>query len=260
MPIALITGASRGIGRSFAENLAKRKFDVLLVARSEAQLQELCDDLSTRFQVTADFFVADLVDPASPKKIIHWIERSGYEVSVLINNAGFGLWGRFDELPLEEQNEMISVNVNAVVNLTYLMLPKLGRQKKAYILNVASTTAYQAVPTMAVYAAAKAFILSFSRGLRYELQSTPVSVSCLSPGGAKTDFITRARMPHMQKTSDKLSMTPEDVAEAGIRGMLAGKSEIIPGLMNQVGAFSNRLMPKALVEKVAAGIYIKKGK
>src|SRR4030095_9270105 len=153
---------------------------------------------------------------------------------------------------------MIAVNVNALVNLTHLLIPKLLKNKSAYILNVASSTAYQAVPTMNTYAAHKACVRSFSRGLRYELKKTPISVSCLSPGGIKTNFIERARMPHMQKKSDQFSMEPDAVAAIALRGMFSGKSEIIPGFINQVGAFSNRLMPKALVEKFAAGLYVKK--
>lgn len=260
MPYALITGASKGIGKAFAESLAKRKIDLLLVARTESLLKKLGDDLKKQYGIEAQYLAIDLSLHDSPQKISQWIGENKFDVQILINNAGYGLWGNFSELNLQEQNEMITVNISTMVNLTYLMIPKMRMQKQAYILNVCSTTAYQAVPTLTVYAAAKAFVLSFSRGLRHELKSTSISVSCISPGATKTNFLERARMFHMEKLSDKMSMSPESVAEAGIKGMLKKKAEIIPGLTNRIGVVAASFAPKILVEKVAAGLYTKKEK
>lgn len=260
MSFALITGASKGIGKSFAMLLANKKYDLLLVARSAEELQQVCIEIADRYQVSCNYLAIDLSDREAAGKLYEWVANNGYKVSILINNAGYGLWGSFHDLSLDEQNEMMVVNMVSLVNLTHRMLPQLMQQEKAYILNVSSTTAYQAVPTMNIYAASKSFVLLFTRALRYELKHTSVSVSCLSPGGTKTNFVQRAKMPHMQKISDRMSMEPDDVAATALRGMFAGKAEIIPGLVNKIGAVSASLMPKALVEKIAAGLYVKKEK
>lgn len=258
MPYALITGASKGIGKAFAESLAKRKFDLLLIARTDSLLQQLSTDLNKKFGVKVQYLALDLSKQDSAQKIFQWVDENKFDVQVLINNAGYALWGNFRELSLQEQNEMIMVNINTMIGLTHLLIPKLLQHDQAYILNVASSTAYQAMPTIALYSAAKSFIVSFSRGLYHELKSTPISVTCLSPGPTKTNFVERAKMFHMQKLSDKMSMSAEAVAEFGIKGMLAKKTEIIPGFTNQLGAFMARHAPKKLVEKVAGGLYVKK--
>ena len=177
---------------------------------------------------------------------------------MLVNNAGYGLWGRFEELALEQQQNMLRLNMHLPVELTHALLPVLRRQPQAYILNVASTAAYQAVPTLTLYAASKAFLLSFSRGLRYELRETSVSVTCLSPGATTTDFADRAGMnADLQATANKVSMTPEQVAQAGITALLAGEAELIPGALNKVSAALTSFVPKSLTERIAAGIYEK---
>jgi short-subunit dehydrogenase len=260
MPYALITGASKGIGKAFAESLARRKIDLLLVARTESLLKQLGDDLKKQYGVQVQYLSLDLSLPNSPQKISQWIAENKYAVQILVNNAGYGLWGNFSELKLQEQNEMITVNISTMINLTYLMIPQMRTQKEAYILNVCSTAAYQAVPTLTLYAAAKAFVLSFSRGLRHELRSTSISVSCISPGPTKTNFVERAGMFHMQKLSDKMSMSAESVAETGIKGMLRKKAEIIPGLTNKISVVATRFTPKTLVERIAAGLYTRKEK
>jgi short-subunit dehydrogenase len=258
MPYALITGASKGIGKAFAGHLAKRKMDLLLIARTDALLQQLSNELKNNYGVKVQYLALDLAQPDAPQKIFQWVEENKFDVQMLINNAGYALWGNFIELSLQEQNEMIAVNIFTMVNLTHLFIPKLLLHDRAYILNVSSSAGYQAVPTITLYAAAKSFVLSFTRGLRHELKNTPISVTCLSPGPTKTHFVERARMYHMQKLSDKMSMSAEDVAEFGIKGMLARRAEIIPGFTNQLGAFMARHAPKKIVEKVAGGLYVKK--
>ncbi len=258
MSYALITGASKGIGKAFAESLAKRKFDLLLIARTDSLLQQLSIDLNKKYGVNVQYLALDLSQQDSAQKIFQWVDENKFNIQVLINNAGYALWGNFVELSLQEQNEMIMVNINTMISLTHLLVPKLLLQDKAYILNVASSAGYQAVPTIALYAAAKSFILTFSRGLHHELKNTPLSVTCLSPGPTKTNFVERAGMFHMQKLSDKMSMSAETVAEFGIKGMLARKIEIIPGFTNQLGVFMARHAPKKIVEKVAGGLYVKK--
>ena len=255
---ALVTGASRGIGRALSLLLAQRGYDLLLVARSEDQLQALAREISHTHQVQAQVLALDLAAPGAAETVAAWATREAGQLAVLVNNAGYGLWGRFEQLSLAEQQNMLQLNMALPVALTHALLPALHQAPKAYVLNVASTAAYQAVPSLALYAASKAFLLSFSRGLRYELKGSNVSVSCLCPGATTTSFADRAGMgAELQATANKVSMTAEAVAEAAIAGLLAGEAEIIPGVLNKVSAGLTSVVPKGLVEKIAAGIYEK---
>ena len=191
MPTALITGASRGIGRELALGLAQRGYDLLLVARSESQLQALAQEAQTKHQRKAHVLALDLTLPDAAQVAAWAGQQAPSGLAVLVNNAGYGLWGRFEKQPLPEQLNMLQLNLNLPVQLTYALLPQLRQAGKGYILNVASTAAYQAVPSLTVYAASKAFLLSFSRGLRYELKDSGISVTCLSPGATTTDFGNR---------------------------------------------------------------------
>jgi short-subunit dehydrogenase len=258
MPYALITGASRGIGRALATELARCGYSLLLAARSEDQLEQLATELRQRHGVEAYIYAADLAAPGAAGKLAYWAMAQTPELAVLVNNAGYGLWGRFEELPLDKQQNMLQLNMLLPTELTHMLLPQLRRQRKAYILNVASTAAYQAVPTLTLYAASKAFLLSFSRGLRYELRDTSVSVTCLSPGSTTTDFADRAGMnAQLQETANKVSMTPQQVAQIAVAALLTGEAEVIPGTLNKVSAKLTSFVPKALTEKIAAGIYEK---
>ncbi|MDU0369830.1 SDR family NAD(P)-dependent oxidoreductase [Hymenobacter endophyticus] len=257
MKTALITGASRGIGRAMALELAQRGYDVLLTARSEPQLNEVAAE-ARKLGRAAQVLPLDLASPGAAEQLAAWATAQTTELAVLVNNAGYGLWGRFEDLSLAEQQDMLQLNMHLPVALTHALLPTLRRQLKAYILNVASTAAYQAVPTLTLYAASKAFLLSFSRGLRYELRDTSVSVTCLSPGATTTDFAGRAGMnAELQATANKVSMTPAQVAQAGIGALLAGEAELIPGALNKVSATLTSFVPKSLTERIAAGIYEK---
>ncbi|QNH62511.1 SDR family NAD(P)-dependent oxidoreductase [Hymenobacter sediminicola] len=258
MPTALITGASRGIGRAFAAELARRGYNLLLVARSKDQLEQAATELRAQSGVEVAVLAQDLAAPNAVEQVAEWANSQTQELAVLVNNAGYGMWGRFEELGLAEQQSMLQLNMHVPVALTHRLLPTLRQQGKSFILNVSSTAAYQAVPTLTLYAASKAFLLSFSRGLRYELRGSGVSVTCLSPGATTTDFADRAGMSAgLQETANKVSMTPEQVAQAGIAAMLAGEAELIPGALNKVSAHLTGLVPKSLTEKIAAGIYEK---
>jgi short-subunit dehydrogenase len=260
---ALITGASKGIGKAIAFELAKRKYNLLLVARSGEILKQVAEEIAKQHNVKVNYLAADLSAPKAAEDLKNWCESNKYDVSILVNNAGYGLWGWFEKMSLEEQRNMMQLNMNVVVDMTYLFLPllrqcaeKTGQQ--SYLLNVSSTTAYQAVPTMSVYAATKSFVLSFTRGLRYELQNVPISVTCLSPGATDTEFSDRAKMvDSLKATAEKVNMTPESVAAIGVNGMFKGESEVIPGFINSFSAKMTAFAPKALVEKIAAGIYVK---
>lgn len=255
---ALITGGSKGIGKALAWELAAKGYNLLLIARSENSLREVAHEISKAHPVSVHYLAVDLGEQHAADTIEAWCVSNKYSISVLINNAGYALWGNFEKLSLEGQTNMMTVNMQAVVNLSYKLLPILRKESQAYILNVSSTTAYQALPTLSIYAATKAFVLLFSRGLRQELIDTNVSVSCLSPGTTKSEFMDRAGMEALKATAEKVEMSAEAVARIAIRGMFAKKAEIIPGVLNYVTAQLTSLVPKALTEKIAAGIY--KGK
>jgi short-subunit dehydrogenase len=258
MSYALITGASKGIGKAMAHELASRKVNLLLVARSGTLLDELAATLVKEYGIEAACLAVDLSSPNAPADIFNWVNEHQYPVNILINNAGYGLSGDFASHTAAEHGDMMRVNMRAPVELTSLLLPLLREQKAAYILNVASSAAYQAVPGLSVYAASKAFIVSFSRGLAHELRNTPISVTVVSPGGTDTDFANRAQVSEKAvKAGERLNMTAEAVAKIAITAMFARKKEVITGFVNKLGALLVWLLPKKLVETTAASIYEK---
>ncbi|MBL7838665.1 MAG: SDR family oxidoreductase [Cyclobacteriaceae bacterium] len=258
MKQAIITGASKGLGKALAHQLAEMGYSLLLIARSEKILTELAVNITQTHKVQAHSLALDLSDPASAKTISTWCAQHQFTPSVLINNAGYACWGFFESMPIEQQEKMLQVNTGSLVNLTHAILPILKQQPQAYIMNIASTAAYQAVPTMALYAASKAFVKSFSRGLRYELRDTNVSVTCLSPGPMSTNFIQQAGMEAMQETAKKFEMPAEVVAKKGLRAMFGKKSESIPGMVNYLTVKFSNILPDALLEKIAANLYLTK--
>lgn len=256
MAYSLITGASGGIGHALAKELAARKHDILLVARSEEKLRQHALELGSTFGVKTDYLVMDLSMPDAAMKVKEWLDQKNYGIDILINNAGYGMWGKLQDLSREELNQMMQLNMLTMADFCKVMLPALQKNAKAYILNVSSTSAYQAVPAMSTYAATKAFVLLFTRGLHLELKGTSVSVSCLSPGTTTTGFNDRARLSdRIKATAEKFTMDPEVVARKAIDGMLTGKMEIIPGFTNWISAKMAEIMPKSIPEKIAAGIY-----
>ncbi len=256
MAYALITGASGGIGLALAIELAKRKTNLLLIARSENNLAKACDELRAKYGITTSYLAIDLSLNDSVEKIESWIKQNSFSVNILINNAGYGIWGRVDTTSREALNNMMQLNMNVVANLCHAFIPELKKHEKSYILNVASTAAYQAVPTLTTYAATKAFVVLFTRGLRSELKNTPISVSCLSPGATSTSFVDRAGMnSSLKEKAEKFSMKASDVAKIGINGMFKGKAEILPGFVNWISVHLTYLMPKSIPEKIAEGLY-----
>ena len=252
---ALITGASKGIGKAMAAQLSAEGYNLLLIARSENELQQLSEELTVRDKIKIHYLSADLSDHLSPKIVADWCRDLHAEVSILVNNAGYGLWGDFADLALAEQLNMLQVNLNSVVELTYHLMPLLKKQERAYILNVSSTAAYQALPTLALYAASKAFIISFSRAIRYELKDTSVSVTVLSPGPTATGFAHRAGLDGLADLADKFNMQPRHVARIGLKGMFNRKAEIIPGFLNKLSVYGAKHLYKTWIERISAGLY-----
>ena len=252
---ALVTGASKGIGKEIARQLAQRGYHLLLVARSEDELQELAEELKEKHQVNAFYLSVDLAVSGTALVIAEWANSKTDQLTVLVNNAGYGIWGSFDAIGIEVQMNMLQLNINAVLELTHHLLPGLKTKEQSYVLNVASTAAYQAMPTMALYAASKSFILSYSRAIRYELKDTTVSVSCLSPGPTATGFGSRAGLDAFAELAEKFNMPAEAVARIGLDGMFNKKPEIIAGFLNKVSAWGANFLPKKLVEKISANLY-----
>ena len=257
MAYALITGASKGIGKAIAHRLAERKYDLLLTARSANLLKDLADDLSNRYGVQVKYLATDLSRSEAAAEILNYVETEKLDVGILVNNAGYGLWGRFDKLGLQQQLSMVRLNNESLIALTYALLPVLKKHDQSYVLNIASTTAYQAIPYMSVYAASKAFVVSFSRGLAGELKDSGVSVTCISPGATDTNFMLQAGMntPKLIASANKVSMQPEDVAAQAVKALFNNKIEFVPGLLNKITAYANNLLPKRFVEGIAANIY-----
>ncbi|HJV18656.1 MAG TPA: SDR family oxidoreductase [Sediminibacterium sp.] len=257
MAYALITGASRGIGKAMAEELARKGHALLLVARSGDLLKDYAGELSLRYKVTVDYFAIDLARTTAAQEVFDWCQSKNMEIDILINNAGYGLNGLLEDYSLEEYRKMMQVNMTSLVNLTYLFLPGLKKMPRAYIGNIASGAAYQAVPGLTIYAATKAFVLSFSRGLSYELKKTSVSVTCICPGATDTNFAARANVTGEKavQMAKKFNMDPAVVAQVSIAGILAGKIEVVPGFVNKLTRFFSHILPDSLLEKSAAGIY-----
>lgn len=257
MEFALITGASKGIGKALAHELASRKFNVLLIARNAELLEQNANQIENKYSVLAKYLAIDLAEENAAQQVYNWCVTNNYNVSVLINNAGYGLSGAMHKYSLQQYSAMMQVNMNAMVELCYLFVEMLQKNTKAHIVNVASGAAYQAVPGLNIYAASKAFVLSFSRGLNYELKNSTIFVSAVSPGATDTDFANRASVNGVKakKLAQRFNMQPSAVASIIVDGMLAHKIEIIPGFINKLSVFLAWLLPKKLLEKSAASIY-----
>nr|WP_293837079.1 SDR family oxidoreductase [uncultured Arsenicibacter sp.] len=256
MSYALVTGAAKGIGKAIAAELAGRHFDLLLIDKAEDELQLVARQLRKEFGIKVELLIQDLSAPDAAKRIFIWTTPFHARLTVVINNAGFGVNGYFSQIPLEEHLELINVNINAVLSICHYFIPVLQQQPKSYLLNVGSTTAYQTVPYVNVYAASKSFVVSFTRGLRHELRHSPVSVTCLSPGSTDTDFVNRARMGEsIRKTADKVNMKPEEVARIGVEALFNHKAEVVAGFINKVGTVLPRFFPESFVASVVGNIY-----
>jgi short-subunit dehydrogenase len=250
---ALVTGASGGIGEELARLFAADGHGLVLVARSEDKLKRLAEELGAKHGVGARVVASDLSRPDAPREIFDALRASGVEVDALVNNAGFGSWGPFAETDLGQELGLLQVNVVALTHLTKLFLPAMIARRRGYVCNVASTAAFQPGPLMAVYYASKAYVLSLSEALANECEGTGVRVSALCPGPTETGFVAAAGMSE-SKLFDRGAMSAREVAEAGYRGLLAGKTIVIPGARNALLARTVGMMPRKLVAKVVRGI------
>ena len=246
--VALITGASAGLGVEFARQLSKRGHRLVLVARRKDRLDALAKELGN-----ARAIAIDLSKSGSAAKLLAELATAGEQVEILVNNAGFGLIGRFAELDAKRERQMIDLNVGTLTDLCRAVAPAMVKRKSGGILNVASTAAFQPGPNMAVYFATKAYVLSLTEALHEELKPHGVHVSALCPGPTRTEFGEVAGFGG-NGLFDRVAMESPEVVEAGLDGLDRNRAVVVPGFANKAGAFSTRFAPRSVVRRIAGAI------
>jgi len=249
---ALVTGASAGIGWALAVELAAGGANLVLTARRRERLEQLASQLRSNHEVRVVLLTADLAQPSAPQEIFAFTQGKGIAVDLLVNNAGFGAYGEFPRIPLAHQFEMLQVNITAVLHLTHLYLPAMIERRRGNILIVSSTAAFQAVPFISTYAATKAFDLVFAEALAEEMRPYGIRVCALCPGSTSTEFHQVAGQPDRTKGRQE---SAAKVARVGLRALARGKSCVISGVGNYLGAQVQRLVPRRLVTRIAARMF-----
>jgi short-subunit dehydrogenase len=225
---ALITGASSGLGKEFARIHAAKGGNLVLIARNKEKLNELKEELELQFKVTVKVIVKDLTEPNAPKEIYEQLKSEGISIQYLINNAGFGGIGKFNERDLQSDLSMINLNIVALTSLTHYFLQDFIKSNEGKILNISSTASLIPGPLQAVYYATKAFVTSFSNAISEELRNGNITVTALLPGPTETQF---GRISGMDKTpAFKKTASPKNIALAGYNGMMKGKLNVLAGI------------------------------
>jgi short-subunit dehydrogenase len=256
--IALITGASSGIGFEIAKLFAADKIDLLLVARSENRLQEIKKEFEEKFKVDVFTVAADLSSKVEIQAVYDVVNTNNLSVNYLVNNAGFGDYGAFINRSMEKYKEMIQLNIVSLTELSYRYGKEMVTRGKGRILNVASMAGLQPDPNFAVYGATKAYVISVSEAIHKEFEKTGVTVTILSPGATASNFMNRANMSNAKLYASGV-MTSLEVAREGYKGMMKGKLHVIPGFKNKIlGFFSGIMPPGKLRLRVAANIMAEK--
>lgn len=247
--VALITGASTGIGRAYARAFAARGANLIVVARSADKLEVVANEARVRNSVRADVIAHDLSVPGSGSALLDKVADLGHDVDILVNNAGFGTYGSFADIDPARLDAEIQLNCGTLVDLSRGVLPGMITRRQGAIVNVASTAAFQPIPTMAVYGATKAFVLSFSVALAEEVRASGVRVLATCPGATETPFFDVAGARDTRMT---MSMrTVDDVIATTFRGLEAGSSSAVDGLLNAISAYGARMAPIGIAAKIA---------
>ena len=255
---AVVTGASQGLGRAIALELAGRGYGIIAVARTRSKLDEVVAACAARNKERAIAFEADLIAEGAVAQLADRIERSGLPIEVLVNNAGGAAWGFFADRPLEDHTHLIRLNVSVPIELTHRLLPLLRKSPQAFILNMGSMAAYSSLASMSTYSGSKAFVLRWSRALRMELKGTGVNVTCVCPGSVITGFTERAGMQAMDDLAKRFGHAPEPIAKAAVSAMLRGKAELVPGRLDRFTSLLMGLFPESMVERIGSDIYLKR--
>ena len=253
MEYALVTGASSGIGECFTRQLARRGKDVVLTARSGDKLKALCEELTKTHGGRAEPVASDLSEPNAAGRLVDTLKERGFGIDLLINNAGFGAQGKFWTIPFERQAQILRLNVQALLQLTYLLLPPMVEKRKGAIINVSSTASFQPLPYTSVYAATKAFVTSFSTGLAEELRPYGVKVVTLCPGTTRTKFFEAGEYATHRLRGG--FQEPEEVAEAGLKQLDRGSGLVLSRNMDKVLLFLQRLLPRSWVARATAEMF-----
>src|SRR5213595_469760 len=248
--VALVTGASSGIGEALARRIARDGRHLVLVARRAERLQALARDLEHAHEVTAHVIAKDLVKPAAARELLDVVGRRGLTVDWLVNNDGFGTVGRFDRLPVDGELDEIRLNVEVLVELTGRCLPAMVARKAGVVMNIASMGAFAPGPYMATYAATKAFVLSFSEGIAAELRGTGVHVLCVCSGFTRTEFQEKAAVD-VSGVPGFFWMSAEEVADQAV-GALGRDTVLVNGFMNSLATTTLRFVPRSLVARATA--------
>jgi hypothetical protein len=251
--IALITGASSGLGADFARQFAARGCNLILVARRAERLRELQAEISAAQRakrVSIDCRTMDLVEPNAPQQLYDQLRGAGQQVDILVNNAGHGLYGQTWSQPWEQLHNMLELDMVVLTHMTRLFVPDMVTRRSGYILQVASTGAFQPTPTYAAYSAAKSYVLSFGEALHYELRQTGVTCTVLCPGVTRTEFFEVAgqRLTAYQRST---MMDSAAVARIGIEAMLKGRPSVVAGWLNSFFALGVRLLPRQVLAAMA---------
>ncbi|HUF54805.1 MAG TPA: SDR family oxidoreductase [Dehalococcoidia bacterium] len=252
--LALITGASSGIGEEFARQLSKQGYDVVIVARRRDRLEKLAQEIAESGR-QAEIIEADLCRPEGVAQVVERLQRG--DVGLLVNNAGFGTNGEFAAMPLERELEEIDLNIRALTQLSHVALQSMKEKEKGAIINVASTGAYQPVPYMSTYAATKAYVLSFSEGLHEEVKRYGVTVTCLCPGGTRTEFQEVAGL-NERSIPEFAFMSSEAVVRHALKATKRGSAIATPGVLNKMTTNMNRVFPRFAVRKISGRMFKKR--
>ncbi|WP_224996129.1 SDR family oxidoreductase [Cesiribacter sp. SM1] len=249
MCYTLITGASRGIGEALARRCALEGHHLILVARSRARLEALALELHQAYGITVQVVALDLLAPEARMQLWSVCQENRWRVRVLINNAGFGLWGAHSDVALAEQMDLMRLNAMVLVELCHRFVPLLQNEQDSHILNIGSISSFQPVPYFSIYAATKAFVLSFSRSLRVELQPLGIGVSCLCPGFTQSEFFDKAGTAPLISSS-KFQLKAEVVADVAVRALNRNEAVIVPGFAFKVCTLLSRFLPVSLTTYV----------
>ena len=256
MSVALVTGASAGIGRAFAVQLAARGHNLVLVARAAARLEELAAELTATHGVDADVLSADLLTDEGVAAVEARLGDADHPVDILVNNAGFGTFGRFAELDVDREVQEVELNVLALLRLTHAALGAMELRHAGAILNIASLAAYQPAPASATYGATKAFVHSFTHAVHEEARGTGVHVMLVCPGYTHTEFHDRAELGPTD-LPEFVWQSADDVVAAALRDLDRGRSVSIPGVLNQTAAAFSSVAPAGITRRVA-GLVVKR--
>jgi len=240
---ALVTGASSGIGAEIARLLAAHGADLVITARREKRLEALATEVRDEHGVEVKVIPSDLAEDGAVEALYEATEGAGHAVDILINNAGFGLYDDFIEIPWTRHRTMLEVNVVALTGLTRLFVPEMVRRGRGNVMNIASIAAYTPCPNFASYAASKAYVRNFTEALDYELEGTGVDAICVSPGGTRTEF-TEVAAQNVKKSGEKFMMDADECARIAVEKMLAGRRNVVTGFLNALMMWMMRFVPR----------------